>query len=54
MSTSKNIKLKHFSDILCIWAYIGQIRLDKLKTKFSDDIEIDYHFIQVFGTVEKK
>jgi len=54
MRTSTNIKLKHFSDILCIWAYIGQIRLDKLKIKFTNEIEIDYHFIQVFGAVENK
>ena len=54
MSNSKQITIKHFSDVLCIWAYLGQIRLDELQEKFGDKVVFEYHFIQVFGAVESK
>jgi len=54
MNTNAPIIIDHFSDVLCIWAYIGQIRLDELQKKFGDNISLNYHFIQVFGAVESK
>jgi len=49
MTSPDSIKLTYFSDLLCIWAYISQIRLDELKDSFGTRIEFDYRFIQVFG-----
>ena len=46
------IQIQHFSDILCVWAYVGQIRCDELCRVFGDTINLDYHFIEVFGDVE--
>lgn len=43
------IKIEYFSDVLCIWAYGGQIRMDELKHDFADNIEIDYRFVPIFG-----
>lgn len=43
------IKIEYFSDVLCIWAYGGQIRIDELKRDFSDAIEIEYRFVPIFG-----
>jgi predicted DsbA family dithiol-disulfide isomerase len=43
------IKIEYFSDVLCIWAYGGQIRVDELKRDFSEDIEIEYRFVPIFG-----
>jgi predicted DsbA family dithiol-disulfide isomerase len=43
------IKIEYFSDVLCIWAYSGQIRMDELKRDFADEIEIDYRFVPIFG-----
>ncbi|MCG6135838.1 MAG: DsbA family protein [Nostoc sp. LLA-1] len=48
------IRILYFSDILCIWAYIAQIRLDELKTTFQDKITIEPHFVPVFGTAKEK
>ena len=48
------IKVGYFSDILCVWAYISQIRLDHLKSKFAGKVEIKYHFISLFGDAEKR
>jgi predicted DsbA family dithiol-disulfide isomerase len=50
----KPIRIFYFSDVLCIWAYIAQIRLEELKTAFSDKIAIDYHFVSVFGNAREK
>jgi len=43
------IKIEYFSDVLCIWAYGGQIRMDELKQNFVNDIEIEYRFVPIFG-----
>lgn len=48
------IRIFYFSDILCVWAYIAQIRLEELKTTFQDSISIDYHFVSVFGNAREK
>lgn len=54
MQAKKKIIINHFSDILCIWAYIGQIRIDELQKKHPQQVNFKYHFIQVFGAVESK
>ncbi|PSB03498.1 DsbA family oxidoreductase [Merismopedia glauca] len=48
------IRIFHFSDVLCIWAYIAQIRLDELKTTFQDRVALEYHFVPVFGVAREK
>ena len=48
------IRIFYFSDILCIWAYIAQIRLDELQTTFQEKIAIQYHFVPVFGNAREK
>jgi predicted DsbA family dithiol-disulfide isomerase len=48
------IRIFYFSDILCIWAYIAQIRLDELNTTFQDKIAIEPHFVPVFGNARDK
>ncbi|WP_017301598.1 DsbA family oxidoreductase [Nodosilinea nodulosa] len=48
------IHISYFSDVLCVWAYIAQIRLDELKATFQDNIEIELHFVSVFGNAREK
>ena len=48
------IHISYFSDVLCIWAYIAQIRLDELNTTFQDRIAIAPHFVPVFGNAREK
>ncbi len=48
------IQISYFSDILCVWAYIAQIRLDELTTVFQDQVAIEYHFVPVFGNAREK
>ncbi|MFL0811233.1 MAG: DsbA family protein [Agarilytica sp.] len=48
------IKITHYSDVLCIWAYISQIRVDELLAKFGERISLEYHFMPVFGDAHRK
>lgn len=48
------VSLDYFTDVLCIWAYVAQIRLDELKQEFGQQIEVNEHFITLFGNTEKR
>lgn len=48
------ISLDYFTDVLCIWAYVAQIRLDELKQEFGTQIEVNEHFITLFGNTDKR
>lgn len=54
MSERAPVRIDYFSDILCVWAYVSQIRLDECDTHFTDRIELHEHFIPVFGDVAGK
>jgi predicted DsbA family dithiol-disulfide isomerase len=48
------IEIKYFSDILCVWAYVSQVRIDAIKEKFAGAVRIEHRFCSVFGdTVQK-
>jgi predicted DsbA family dithiol-disulfide isomerase len=53
-SAAKTIAISHFSDALCVWAYIAQIRIAELQANFPGQVELNYHFLQVFGDVAGK
>uniref|UniRef100_B8HU66 DSBA oxidoreductase n=1 Tax=Cyanothece sp. (strain PCC 7425 / ATCC 29141) TaxID=395961 RepID=B8HU66_CYAP4 len=48
------IRISYFSDLLCVWAYIAQIRLDELVANFPEQVSIDYHFVSIFGNAREK
>jgi len=48
------VKIIHFSDILCVWAYVAQIRIDELKNNFQDTIDFEYRFVSIFGSAKQK
>ncbi len=50
----KPILVQHFSDILCVWAYVGQHRLDSFVADYGDKVEIHQHFCSVFPDVWSK
>jgi predicted DsbA family dithiol-disulfide isomerase len=51
---SEQVALAYFSDVLCIWAYISQPRLDEVARRFPDQVSIGYRFCSVFGDTEHK
>jgi predicted DsbA family dithiol-disulfide isomerase len=44
------IHVSYFSDILCVWAYVSQVRLDELQRQHGHEIVVDHHFIPIFGS----
>jgi predicted DsbA family dithiol-disulfide isomerase len=48
------ITLDYFTDVLCIWAYVAQIRLDELNQEFGEKIEVNEHFITLFGNTQTR
>ncbi len=48
------VEIKCFSDILCVWAYISQARIDAIKEKFGDAVRIEQRFCSVFGDTATK
>jgi predicted DsbA family dithiol-disulfide isomerase len=48
------VEVTYFSDILCIWAFASQARVDAVKEQFGDAVRIKHQFCSVFGdTVHK-
>lgn len=48
------IRVMHFSDTLCVWAYVSQIRIDELLRNFAGSVELEYRYLHVFGDVPRK
>ena len=48
------VQVTYFSDVLCIWAYAAQARIDAVKEKFGDTVQLDYRFCSVFGDTARK
>lgn len=44
----------HFSDVLCVWAYVAERRMAELREEFGEAVTIDYRFVSVFGTARSK
>jgi predicted DsbA family dithiol-disulfide isomerase len=51
---NKPLIIDYYTDILCVWAWIAQRRIDELHSQLGDKIELRYHYIDVFGDVNKK
>jgi predicted DsbA family dithiol-disulfide isomerase len=43
------IHISYVSDVLCIWAYVAEVRLDELRKEFGESVELEYRFIPIFG-----
>ncbi|BAZ92923.1 hypothetical protein TspCOW1_22180 [Thiohalobacter sp. COW1] len=43
------VKIDYFSDLLCVWAYGAQIKLDELRRAFGDKVLVRHHYIPLFG-----
>lgn len=43
-----------FSDVLCVWAYVSQARINAVKEKFGHVIRIENRFCSVFGDTARK
>jgi len=51
---SNTVSLTCFSDVLCIWSYVSEVRLDEVKAQFGAQVEINHRFCSVFGNTQQK
>ncbi|MCP4448434.1 MAG: disulfide bond formation protein DsbA [Myxococcales bacterium] len=47
----ERLPVQYFSDVLCVWAYVGQVRIDELILQHGPKISMEYHFVDVFGDI---
>lgn len=43
------ITIDYFSDLLCVWAYAGQVRLDALQREFGNEVLVRHRFLSLFA-----
>lgn len=53
-SAEAPIQILYFFDVLCVWAYIAQVRIEELKSTFKQRVALDYHCVPVFGDTQQK
>ncbi|MDT8404623.1 DsbA family protein [Sulfuriflexus sp.] len=49
MNKTSSVRIDYFSDVLCIWAYVAQVRLDELRHAFHEQVVVHHRFIPLFG-----
>jgi predicted DsbA family dithiol-disulfide isomerase len=48
------VTVDYFSDVLCVWAYGGQVRLDELWNKLGDQVVIRERFMTLFADTQTR
>lgn len=50
----KTVPVTFFSDLLCLWAYIAELRVDAVRGAYGDQAPFEYRFCSVFGDTRRK
>lgn len=50
----QKIVIDYYSDVLCVWAWIAQPRLEQLETEWGSAILVRHRFVDVFGDAHGK
>jgi len=48
------VEATYFSDVLCIWAYVAQARVDEVRAVFGDEVQIAHRRVSLFGDTVAK
>lgn len=48
------LRIDYYSDILCVWAWIAQRRIHELEHELGKKIDIQYHYVDIFGDLATK
>ena len=54
MNETRCVEIDYFSDVLCIWAYVAQIKLDQVRSLFGSSTHLHCHYLSLFGDVEAR
>lgn len=50
----ERIPVLYFSDVLCVWAYLAELRLAEVQRRLGEQIAFDFRFCSVFGDTPRK
>ncbi|MFO0758143.1 MAG: DsbA family protein [Byssovorax sp.] len=50
----ETVRVTHFSDLLCVWAYAAERRMTELEGELGAAVAVDYRFFSVFGAARRK
>jgi predicted DsbA family dithiol-disulfide isomerase len=53
-SNVEQVPIVYFSDLLCLWAHISELRVDAAKAAYGEQVQIEYRFCSVFGDTARK
>ena len=48
------IEVDYFTDVLCVWAFIGEKRLSEVKRNMSGEVDVRLHFLANFAACQQK
>ncbi len=48
------VEVEYYSDVLCVWAWIAQRRLDELRQHFGTELELKIRYVNVFGNTKSQ
>jgi len=51
---SERLRVQLFTDVLCVYAYVGNVRFEKLVEEFGDRVEVVHHFINIYGDIPRR
>lgn len=51
---SSPILIDYYTDVLCVWAWIAQPRLEELHRQWGDQIKIHHRYVDIFGDARSK
>ncbi|MDJ0927804.1 MAG: DsbA family protein [Gammaproteobacteria bacterium] len=54
MTEKNRISVEYFSDVLCVWAYAAEARVEELLTNFRDEVQLQRRYFPVFGDTAHK
>ena len=46
--------IDYYTDVLCVWAWVAQHRLDEMNRQWGDRIRLNHYYVDVFGDVADK
>lgn len=49
MNNTEVVEINYFSDLLCVWAYVAEARVEELSQAFSSQVRINRRYCSVFG-----
>lgn len=48
------VTIDYYSDVLCVWAWIGQPRLEELQRQWGESVIVRHRYVDIFGDTRVK